>query len=190
MSALDEAGLTTTFGNGKGVTWKLDGTIILTSQKVNGMYLLGTIDTSPNIPLAMVSLSQPTMLKQWHHHFAHCNPLTSQDMVSKSLVDDLMISETTVNRKCKDCILGCQTRRPFDGETEKNLTPLELIASDLWGPSCVKSAGGKVYVMIIVDARTSYKCGAYLPDKSDTTTISTFKAFHTKAKTTTGRKIH
>ena len=154
------------------------------------MYLLETIDTSPNIPLAMVSPSQPTMLEQWHHCFAHCSPLTIQDMASKSLVDDLKISETMVNGKCEDCILGCQTCCPFDGETEKNLAPLELIAFNLWGPSHVQSAEGKVYVMIIVDAGTSYKCGAYLPDKSGTTTISTFEAFHTKAETTTGRKIH
>lgn len=49
--------------------------------------------------------------------------------------------------------------------------------------------GGKVYLMIIVDAGTSYKYGAYLPDKLDTTTIAAFDAFHKTAKSTTGRKL-
>jgi hypothetical protein len=138
----------------------------------------------------MVSLSQPTFLEQWHHCLAHCSPLTIQDMASKGLVDGLKMSEMTVNGKCEDCILGCQTRRPFDGETEKNLTPLKLVAFDLWGPSRIQSAGGKTYMMISVDAGTSHKCGKYLPDKSDKTTIPTFETFCAKAKMTTGRKIH
>ena len=32
-------------------------------------------------------------------------------------------------------------------------------------------------MMIIVNAGTSYKYGVYLPDKSDTTTISAFETF-------------
>jgi hypothetical protein len=64
VSALNEASLITFFGNEKGVAWKADGTIILTSQKVNGMYLLETIDASnchgvtilANMPQAMAPL--------------------------------------------------------------------------------------------------------------------------------------
>ena len=56
-SAFDRAGLTTTFGNGKGTVRKLDETIILTGQNVGGMYLLETIDDIPSKPLAMPSLS-------------------------------------------------------------------------------------------------------------------------------------
>ena len=44
-------------------------------------------------------------------------------------------------------------------------------------------------MMVIVDAGTSFKSGAYLPDKSDAMTIAAFKAFCTKAETTTERKI-
>lgn len=44
-------------------------------------------------------------------------------------------------------------------------------------------------MMIIVDAGTSHKSGAYLPDKSDTTTIPTFDAYRTRAETTTGKKL-
>jgi hypothetical protein len=74
VSTLNEAGLITTFGDRKGVAQKADGTIVLTSQKVNGMYLLETVDTSLNTPIAMVSLSQPTFLEQWHRCLTHCSP--------------------------------------------------------------------------------------------------------------------
>ena len=189
VSALDKAGLTTTFGNGKGITQKADGTVVLTGRNVNGMYLLEAIDNAPNTPIAMSSLSQPTTLEQWHRRLTHCSPLTIQIMAKNNLVDGLIISDLTMNGKCEDCILGRQTRRPFDGETEKDLSPLDLVAFDLWGPSRIQSAGGKVYMMIIVDGGSSFKYGVYLSDKSDATTISAFEMFRTKAETATGRKI-
>jgi transposase InsO family protein len=189
VGALDKAGLITTFGNGKGVTCKADGTVVLSGRNVNGMYLLESIDNPPDNTLAMTSLSKPTSLEQWHRRLAHCSPLTIQEMAKNNLVDGLIISETTINGKCEDCILGRQTRRPFDGETEKDLEALDLVAFDLWGPSRVQSAGGKLYLMIIVDGGTSYKYGVYLSDKSDTTTISAFDNFRIKAETLTGRKI-
>ena len=141
------------------------------------MYLLEALDDPMDIPFVMASLSQPTSLKQWHRQLTHCSPVTIQEMATNNLVDGLNISETTINGKCKNCILGHHTCCPFNGETEKDLDILELVAFDLWGPSRVQSAGGKIYMMMIVDAGTSYKSGAYLPDKSDATTIPTFDAF-------------
>jgi Reverse transcriptase (RNA-dependent DNA polymerase)/Pol polyprotein, beta-barrel domain/GAG-pre-integrase domain/gag-polypeptide of LTR copia-type len=189
VGALDKAGLITTFGNGKGVTCKPDGTVVLSGRNVNGMYLLESIDNPPDNTLAMTSLSKPTSLEQWHRRLTHCSPLTIQEMARNNLVDGLVISETAINGKCEDCILGRQTRRPFDGETEKDLKPLDLVAFDLWGPSRVQSAGGKLYMMIIVDGGCSYKYGVYLSDKSDATTIPAFDNFRIKAENLTGRKI-
>jgi hypothetical protein len=184
ISALDKAGLTTTFSQGKGVTRKPDGTIVLAGRNVNGMYLL-----DPENTLAMKTHSQQISLEQWHRRFAHCSPLTIQEMAKQNLVDGLQISGTELTGKCEDCILGRQTRRPFDGTTEKVLPPLDLVSFDLWGPSRVQSIGGKVFLMIIVDAGTSYKYGAYLADKSDLTTIGAFDIFRARVETLTGRKI-
>ena len=186
ISAFDKAGLTTTFSNGEGIIRKADGTVVLAGRNVNGMYILETIDDTP---LAMRSVSQPTSLEQWHRRLTHCSPLTIQEMAKNNLVDGLELSGTVVTGKCEDCILGRQTRRPFDGETEKDLDPLDLVSFDLWGPSRVQSAGGKVYMMMIVDAGTSTKYGAYLQDKSDTSTIAGLDAFRITAETITGKKI-
>lgn len=111
-------------------------------------------------------------------------------MANNNLVDGLNISKIATTGKCEDCILGRQTRRPFDGTTiEKGMGPLDLVSFNLWGPSRVLSVGGKSYLMIIIDAGTSFKYGAYLSDKSDITTLSAFETFRTKAETLTGRKI-
>jgi hypothetical protein len=44
--------------------------------------------------------------------------------------------------------------------------------------------------MIIVDAGTPHKHGAYLADKSDSLTLEAFDIFCSQAETTTGGKIH
>ena len=178
-----------TFGGGKGVIRKADGTIVVSGKNVNGMYILEAVDNTPDATIAMTSLAQLTSLEQWHRRFTHCSPLMILEMANKGLVEGLKISEMAVVGKCEDCILGRQTRHPFDGTTERELSPLDLVSFDLWGPSRVQSVGGKVYLMILVDAGTSYKHGAYLPDKSDATTIEVFDIFRAMAKTTTGQKI-
>ena len=110
-------------------------------------------------------------------------------MANNNLVDGLKISNVSIRGKCEDCILGRQTRRPFDGVTDKNLAPLDLVAFNLWGPSHVQSVGGKSYMIIIVDSGSSYKCRTYTLDKSDATAIAAFDVFRARAETITGRKI-
>ena len=188
ISALDRAGITTTFGGGRGIAKKADGTVVLAGKNVNGMYLLETLNDKPDTSFAMTSTSHPTSLEQWHQRLTHCSTSTIQEMATRNLVDGLKITETSVSGHCEDCIMGRQTRRPFDGETEKDLEPLELVSFDIWGPSRVQSAGGKVYLLIIVDAGTSYKHGAYLADKSDATTLAAFEEFRARAETLTGGK--
>ena len=45
-------------------------------------------------------------------------------------------------------------------------------------------------MMIIVDAGTLHKYGAYLADKFDSTTINTFETFCSQAETMTSKKLH
>ena len=193
ISAFDRVGLTTTFGGGRGVIRKPDGSVVLTGRGERGMYIVDTLagdnEILSDVPLAMQSLSQVISLEQWHRRLTHCNPSTIQEMASKNLVDGLRISVTNLRGKCEDCVLGRQTRRPFDGETDKVLSLLELVSFDLWGPSRVQSGGGKLYFMPVIDAGTSYKYGAYLADKSDSSTIAAFNAFQIQAESLMGHKI-
>ena len=156
------------------------------------MYVADELDNLPKIPnahLSGASLLQPTSLEQWHHQLTHCSPLTIKQMSTENLVDGLNISDTDLRGKCEDCVIGRQVRRPFDRFTEKGLDPLELVSFDLWGPLRVQSAGGKVYFMPIVDGGLSYKYGAYLSDKSDSSTIATFDAFQATTEVLSGHKV-
>jgi hypothetical protein len=73
ISALDRAGLTTTFGGGKGITRKPDGTVVLAEKNINGMYILETLNEPKHIPQALILLSHGTLLEQWHRHLTHCS---------------------------------------------------------------------------------------------------------------------
>ncbi len=192
VSAFNRAGLTVIFGGGRGVVQKSDGSVILTARLMKGMYVVDGLNNSPEIPtahLTSMSLSQPVTLEQWHRHLTHCSPLTIAEMSKGNLVDGLNISGNDLRGKCEDCIVGRQTCCPFDRHTEKELDPLELVSFDLWGPSRVQSVGGKIYFMPIVDGGMSYKYGAYLCDKSDSSTIEAFDVFHVKAESLSGHRI-
>ena len=195
VSTFDKAGLTIIFEGGRAVIQKKDGTAVLSARCVRGMYVVdeATEDVpqvgSQDTPLAMSSVSQPATLEQWHHCLAHCSPLTITEMLKADLIDGLNISDNDLRGKCENCVVGRQTRRPFDGKTETNLDPLELVSFDLWGPSQVQSAGGKVYFMVLVDGGTSYKHGAYLSDESDASTIAAFDAFRVEGESLSSHKI-
>ena len=53
VSSFNKAGLTTTFGGGKGVICKVDGTIVICGKNVNGMYILEAVDDTPDATIAM-----------------------------------------------------------------------------------------------------------------------------------------
>jgi hypothetical protein len=171
----------------------VDGTIVLAGRGEKGMYMVDALDGGnqdlPVNPIAMSSLSHPTSLEQWHHQLSHCSPTIIQEMASSGLVDGLNISDKTLRGKCDDCVLGRQTRRLFNDESDKVLDPLELVSFDLWRPSHMQSVGGKVYFMPIIDVGTSYKHGAYLSDASTIATIAAFDVFRAKGEALSGRKI-
>jgi len=190
VSAFDRAGLMVIFGGDRGVVQKKDGTTVLTARCERGMYIVDEIDDNvPSVFGTMASLASSASLEQWHRRFAHCSPSTITEMAKSNLVNGLRVSGNDLRGKCEDCILGRQTRRPFDGVTETVLNPLELISFDLWGPSRTQSMGGKIYFMPIVDGGTSYKYAAYLSDKSDSSTIAAFDVFCVEAEVISGYRI-
>ena len=133
VSTLDKARLTTVFGQGKGVTSMADGTVVLTGKAVNGMYVLEEVETALNVPTAMISLSQPVSLEQWHRRLTHCSPSTIQDMANRHLVDGLNILGENLKGKCEDCIMGRQTRRPSMWRLRRTFVLLTLSHSTFGG---------------------------------------------------------
>ena len=88
---------------------------------------------------------------------------------------------------CQSCILGKQKNVSF---LKTNRTPkaekLELVHTDLWGPSLVASFGGsRYYITFIEESRKVWIC--FLKNKSDV--FETFKKWMAMVELETGVKV-
>ena len=110
----------------------------------------------------------------WHHRLGHpsnkvlSNALSSIDVYSTSNNSD------TVTH-CKHCLNGKMHQLPlntFDFQASK---PLELIHSDVWGPSPMSFVNDFLYYVIFVDDYSKFTWLYLLKFKSDV--FDVFKHF-------------
>ena len=89
---------------------------------------------------------------------------------------------------CESCILGKQKRLSFlkTGRTSK-AEKLELVRTDLWGPSLVASLGGSRYFITFIDDSSRKVWVYFLKNKSDV--FETFKKWKTTVETETSLKV-
>ena len=91
------------------------------------------------------------------------------------------------NSKCQVCVQSKQPRKPHKAAEARNLSPLELIHSDLSEMNGVLTKGGKRYFMTLIDDSTRY-CYVYLL-KSKDEAFNFFKIYKAKAENQLERKI-
>ena len=158
ISKLDEANCWALFGGGGATFYDIHNgqkRILMTGAGTNGMYLLNV--ESQTHALAAHSLMKPANLEVWHRHFGHTSIRSITDMARQGLVDGLEgIGDLELEGKCKDCIYGKQTSRPYDEVVEPEKEVLEWVYGDLWGPVRVRSVGGAEYRMVLNDGGSSY----------------------------------
>jgi hypothetical protein len=142
------------------------------------------------LAFATRSHTKPTDIDTWHRRLGHVGYTTIEHMGRGTAVRGMDI--TTYDRgpgSCEDCIMGKQTRRPFDDNTERETSVLDRVYIDLWGPARTKSNGGKSYMMQVVDGMSAHTEAYFLADKSAETTLEAFKSYHAQAERQTGRKL-
>ncbi|WVZ03358.1 hypothetical protein V8G54_024164 [Vigna mungo] len=85
----------------------------------------------------------------WHRRLDHMSEKGMRIMHSKGKLPSLQSIEFDM---CEDCILGKQKRVSFQrsGRIPKK-ERLELVHSDVWGPTTVSSIGGKRYFVTFID---------------------------------------
>lgn len=76
---------------------------------------------------------------------------------------------------------------PFSSSTTMYHTPLQLIYSDIWGPSPIPSINGSKYYIHHIDAHSKYTWIYLLQNKSQA--LQTFVHFKTHIENLTGYKI-
>ena len=186
---LDRAGCFSVFGTGSVTFLNPSSSPFLYGKGIGTMYevelfpLTGHINSKPLTapPSGMVmapeardtvvafathSLDKPTDTDTCHRRLGHPSYDMVEQMYRKGIVEGLTITNLACQPGlCEDCIMGKQSRRPFNGNTHPALEVLKRIHIDFWGPSCVASIGGKRYIMEAVDAYGGHTEGYFLMDK-------------------------
>jgi hypothetical protein len=101
-------------------------------------------------------------------------------------VNGLHVREGGMDSLCEDCILGKQTRCPFDGEVEKEVGKHSYL--DLWGPAQVTSVSGKHYMFHIVEGHSGAPWTYYLAHKTTEESLAAVKLYKAEVETQTGKK--
>ena len=111
-------------------------------KKTSTLYMT----SSPRDTIAIADASTDTSL--WHRRLGHMSEKGMKMLLSKGKLPELKSIDFNM---CESCILGKQKKVSFlkTGRTSK-VEKLELVHTDLWGPSPVASFGGSRYYILLL----------------------------------------
>ncbi|KAK9133630.1 hypothetical protein Scep_013158 [Stephania cephalantha] len=140
----DDAGLETKFTK---TSWKLiKGAMVVAHGQRDGTLYRVLNENSMNMASSEVSA------KVWHQRLGHMSEKGMKVMVSKGKLDGLSCVDLSL---CEGCVVGKQKVVSF---SKKGRTPktekLELVHTDVWGPSQVSSLNGSRYYITFIDDST------------------------------------
>ena len=128
-----------------GGTWKVtkEARVLARGKKTGTLYMT----SSPRDTIAVANASTDTSL--WHRRLGHMSEKRMKILLSKGKLPELKSINFDM---CESYILGKQKNVSFlkTGRTPK-AEKLELVHTDLWGPSSVASLGGSRYYITFID---------------------------------------
>ncbi|RVX14680.1 Retrovirus-related Pol polyprotein from transposon TNT 1-94 [Vitis vinifera] len=178
VGQLDDEGHAILFVGG---TWKVTkGVRVLARGKKTGTLYM---TSCPRDTIAVADASTDTSL--WHRRLGHMSEKGMKMLLSKGKLPELKSIDFDM---CESCILGKQKKVSFlkTGRTPK-AEKLELVHTDLWGPSPVASLGGSRYYITFIDDSSRKVWVYFLKNKSDV--FVTFKKWKAMVETETGLKV-
>ncbi|RVW31691.1 Retrovirus-related Pol polyprotein from transposon TNT 1-94 [Vitis vinifera] len=184
-SALDVVGLgDVRISLPNGSVWLLEkvtkgARVLARGKKTGTLYMT----SCPRDTIAVADASTDTSL--WHRRLGHMSEKGMKMLLSKGKLPELKSIDFDM---CESCILGKQKKVSFlkTGRTPK-AEKLELVHTDLWGPSPVASLGGSRYYITFIDDSSRKVWVYFLKNKSDV--FVTFKKWKAMVETETGLKV-
>ena len=87
----------------------------------------------------------------WHIRLGHLNFDNIVKISKKEAVRDLPKIVTPLNSVCRHCQHGKQTSASFKTKEHMMSHPLEIVHTDLYGPTRTKILQGEYYFMFLID---------------------------------------
>ncbi|KAJ0589930.1 putative RNA-directed DNA polymerase [Helianthus annuus] len=179
VGKLDDEGFNVHFGGGQ---WKvIKGNLVIAKGKKQGTLYMAEIHAEG--VHATTTSSSPSTL--WHNQLGHMSEKGLKMLAQKRKFPDLRKVETEF---CESCVLGKQKRVTFvkTGRTPK-AQKLELVHSDVYGPTSVSSLGGSRYYVTFIDDSTRKVWVYFLKHKSDV--FDAFKIWKSAVENETNLKV-
>ncbi|GJZ59886.1 retrovirus-related pol polyprotein from transposon TNT 1-94 [Tanacetum coccineum] len=125
-----------------------DGKVIGRGIRKKGLYVM-KLGNKPKDKICLATIDESSML--WHRRLGHANMRLIQSLAFKELVRNL--PKLKFDQYFRD---ACKIRKQaYVGHKAKNIVSttrcLELLHMDVFGPSVVRSYGGNLYTLVIVD---------------------------------------
>ena len=138
------------------------GRPLLRGTVKGGLYLLAEAHPPE------MSVSEKTGSDLWHHRLGHPNMRILQKIISTH-----GLPTPSVNKflSCDACLTSKSHHLPYSKSIHHTHKALEIVHSDLWGPSPIISHAGNRYYVIFVDDFTRYTWLYPLKLKSDVLSI-------------------
>ncbi|KAK1437640.1 hypothetical protein QVD17_03434 [Tagetes erecta] len=122
---------------------------------------------------------------KWHRRYGHLHFGGLKHLQEKNMVWGLPKINTTVT--CEACILGKQSRKPFQSTSWRAKSKLELIHTDLCGPMQEPSLGKSLYYLLFIDDLTRMCWVYFITNKHEA--FDKFKSFKAMIEKATGKEI-
>jgi histone deacetylase 1/2 len=160
----------------------LTGTILLRGRVRGGLYVLDAPLTTPLLKQVFSALKASS--SQWHARLGH--PATQ--VVQHVLHHHQLLSESNkIVSVCDACQQGKSHQLPFSVSQHVTNAPLELIYSDVWGPSPQTSVSGHSYYVSFVDAYSRFTWLYLIKRKNDV--FEVFRQYQAHVERLLGHKI-
>ncbi|PKU63435.1 Retrovirus-related Pol polyprotein from transposon TNT 1-94 [Dendrobium catenatum] len=133
---------------------------ILSGPSRRGLYPI-SISKSPMNKKALAAVSNPA--SWWHQRLGHTTHQTLR-LVSNTNKSLNIPKNVSV---CENCIASKGHKLVFSHTASRSLTPLQLIHTDVWGPSPVPSHQGFLYYVAFIDDFSKFTWVFPIHNKSD-----------------------
>ncbi|GJR30109.1 retrovirus-related pol polyprotein from transposon TNT 1-94 [Tanacetum coccineum] len=161
-----------------------DSKVIGRCIRKKGLYVM-KLGTKPVDKICLVTIDENYTL--WHRRLGHANMRLVQSLASKELVRNIPNLKFD-QHFCDVCRIGKQAHAIHKAKNIVSTTRcLELLHMDLFGPSAVRSYGGNLYTLVIVDDYSMYTWTRFLTTKNEA--FDQFKIFSRKIRNQLGCSI-
>ncbi|GKC35863.1 retrovirus-related pol polyprotein from transposon TNT 1-94 [Tanacetum coccineum] len=141
-----------------------DGKVICRGIRKKGLYAM-KLGNKPKDKICLTTIDENSTL--WHRRLDHANVRLIQLLASKELVRNLPKLKFD-QHFCDACKIRKQAHSSHKAKNVVSTTRcLELIHMDLFGLSAVRSYGGNLYTLVIVDDYSRYTWARFLRTKNE-----------------------